>query len=83
MYDQHNVNATAKDNSGQNAGKGHTRSPTTEIKISNSAENRTQTDGFERQGSYRPRHGDGLNNLIRNINIILQSNSQSSDNYYN
>ena len=52
MFDQHNVRATA----GDNTDKGHTHSPTTEIKISDPAKNRTRvrTDGF-----YRPRHDDG------------------------
>ena len=42
MCDQHNVKASAGDNSGQHTDKGHTPNPRTEFKIPDSAWNRTR-----------------------------------------
>ena len=51
MCDQHNVRASAEDNTGQNAVKGHTPNPRTEIKIPDSTENRTRAAGLEGRDS--------------------------------
>ena len=42
MCGQHNVRATAEDNTGQNTDIGHAPNPRTEIKIYNPAGNRTR-----------------------------------------
>ena len=42
MCGQHNVRASAEDNTGQNTDKGHTPNPRTEIKIADPARNRTR-----------------------------------------
>ena len=47
MYGQHNVRATAGDNTGHNIDKGHTPSPKIEIIISDPAGNRTRAAGLE------------------------------------
>ena len=57
MCGQHNVRASAQENTGQNTDKGHTPNPRMEIKIPNHARNQTRVG---RQELYRPRHGDGL-----------------------
>ena len=57
MCGQHNVRASAGDNTEQNTDKAHTPNPRTEIKILDPAGNLTRVT--ERQGLYRPRHGDG------------------------
>ena len=59
MCGQHNVRASAEDNTGQNTDKGHTPNPRTGIKIPDPAGNRTSGRRIGRQGLYRPRHGDG------------------------
>ena len=47
MCSQHNVRATAGDNTGQNTDKGHTPSPRIEINIPDPAGNRTRAAGLE------------------------------------
>ena len=47
MCGQHNVRASAEDNTGQNTAKGHTSNPRTEIKIPDPAGNRTRAAGLE------------------------------------
>ena len=47
MFSQHNVRATARDNTGQNTNKGHTPRPRIEIKIPDFTGNRTLTGGME------------------------------------
>ena len=47
MCGQHNVRATAGDNTGQNPEKGHTPNPRTEIKIPDPAGNQTRAAGLE------------------------------------
>ena len=47
MCDQHNARATVKDNTGQNADKGHTPSPRIEIKIPHPGANRTRAVELE------------------------------------
>ena len=51
MSGQHNVRASAEDNTAQNTDKGHTPNPRTEIKIPDPAENRTRTAGLEGRDS--------------------------------
>ena len=51
MCGQHNVRASAGDNTGQNTDKGHTPYPRTEIKIPDSAGNRTQATRLEGRDS--------------------------------
>ena len=51
MYGQHNVRASAEDNTGQNTDKGHTPNPRTDIKILHPAGNRTRAAGFEGRDS--------------------------------
>ena len=51
MCDQHNVRASAEDNTGQNRDKGHTPNPRTEIKIPDPVGNRTRAAGLEGRGS--------------------------------
>ena len=48
---QHNVRASAGDNTGQNTGKGHTSNPRTEIKIPDPSGNRTWATGLEGRDS--------------------------------
>ena len=50
MCGQHNVRASAGDNTGQNTDKGYTPNPRTEIKIPDPAGNRTRT-GLEGRAS--------------------------------
>ena len=47
MCGQHNIRATAGDNTGQNTDKGHTPSPRIEIKFSNPTGNRILAAGLE------------------------------------
>ena len=47
MCGQHNARASVEDNTGQNRDKGHTPYPRTEIKIPDSAGNRTRVAGVE------------------------------------
>ena len=47
MCGEHNVKASAEDNTGQNIDKGHTPNPRTEIKIPDTAENRTRAAGLQ------------------------------------
>ena len=47
MCGQHNVRASAEDNTGQNTDKGHTPIPRTQIKIPDPAGNRTRATGLE------------------------------------
>ena len=51
MRGQHNVKASAGDNTGQNTSRGHTPNPRTEIKIPGSAGNRTRAAGLEGRDS--------------------------------
>ena len=51
MCGQHNVSASAEDNTGQNTDKGHTPKPRTEIKIPDPAGNRTLAAGLEGRNS--------------------------------
>ena len=51
MCGQHNVRASAGDNTGQNTDKGHTLNPRTEIKIPDPAGNRTRAAGLEGRDS--------------------------------
>ena len=51
MCGQHNVMATAADNTGLHTGKGHTPSPRIEIKIYDPAGNRTRAAGMEGRNS--------------------------------
>ena len=51
MCGQHNVRASAEDNTGQNTDKEHTPNPTTEIKIPDPAGNRTLAAGLEGRDS--------------------------------
>ena len=44
---QHNIRATARDNTGQNTNNGHTPSPRIEIKISDPIGNRTRVTELE------------------------------------
>ena len=66
MCGQNNVRASAENNTGQNIDKGHTPNPRTEIKIpdtagnrTRAAGNRTQAAGFGMQSLSGPRHDDG------------------------
>ena len=47
MCSQHNVRASAEDNTEQNTNKGHTPNPRKEVKIPDPAENRTRAAGLE------------------------------------
>ena len=58
MCGQHNVRSSAEDNTGQNTGKGHTPSPTTEIKIPDPPGIEPGPLGWK-AGTLRPRHADG------------------------
>ena len=51
MYGQHNVRASAEDNTGQNGNKGYTPNPMIEIKIPDPAGNRTRAAGLEGRDS--------------------------------
>ena len=51
MCDQHNVMASAENNTGQNTDKGHTPNPWTEIKIPDPAGNRTRAAEFNGRNS--------------------------------
>ena len=51
MCGQHNVRASAVDNTGQNTFKGHTPNPRREIKIPDPAVNRTRAAGLEGRDS--------------------------------
>ena len=51
MRGQHNVRASAGDNTGQNTDKGHTSNPRTEIKIPDPARNQTLAAGLEGRDS--------------------------------
>ena len=51
MCGQHNVRASAEDNTGQNSDEGHTPNPRTEIKIPDPDGNRTRTTGLEGRDS--------------------------------
>ena len=51
MFGQHNVRASAEDNTGQNTDKGHTPNPRKEIKIPDPAGNRTRAVGLEDRDS--------------------------------
>ena len=51
MCGQHNVRASAGDSIGQNANKGHTPNPRTEIKVPDPAVNRTRAAGLEGRDS--------------------------------
>ena len=51
MCGQHNVRASAEDNTGQNTDKGHTPNPRTEIKIPDPAGNQTRAAGMEGRDS--------------------------------
>ena len=51
MCGQHNVRASAKDNTGQNTDKGDTPNPRTEIKILDPAGNRIRAAGMEGRDS--------------------------------
>ena len=51
MCGQHNVRATAEDNTGQNTDKGYTPNPRAEIKIPDPAGNRTRAVGLEGRDS--------------------------------
>ena len=51
MCGQHNVRASAEDNTGQNTDKGHRPNPRTEIKIPDLAGNRTRAAGLESRDS--------------------------------
>ena len=47
MCSQHNVRASAEDNTGQNTDEGHTPNPRTEIKIPNPEGKRNRAAGVE------------------------------------
>ena len=47
MYGQHNVRASAEENTGLNTDKGHTLNSRAEIKIPDPAGNRTRAAGLE------------------------------------
>ena len=51
MYDQHNVRASAEDNTGQNTDKVDTPNPWTEINIPDPAGNRTRAAVLEGRDS--------------------------------
>ena len=51
MCGQHNVRASAEDNTGQYTDKGHTPNPRTEIKIPDPVGNRTRASGLEGRDS--------------------------------
>ena len=51
MCGQHNVRASAEDNTGRNTDKGHTPNPRTEIKTSDPAGNRTRAARLEGRDS--------------------------------
>ena len=51
MCGQHNVRASAVDNTGQNTDKGHTSNSRTDVKISDPAGNRTRAAGLEGRDS--------------------------------
>ena len=51
MCGQHNVRASAGDNTGHNTDKGHTPNPRIEIKIPDPAGNRTRDAGLEGRDS--------------------------------
>ena len=59
MCGLHNVRASAEDNTGPNTDKGDAPNPRTEIKIPDTAGNRTLAAGLDGKGLYRPRHGNG------------------------
>ena len=59
MSDQHNVRATARENTGRNTYKGHTASTRIEIKISDPVGNRTWAARLEgRERHYQPCYCD-------------------------
>ena len=51
MCGQHNIRASAEDNTGQNTDRGHTLNHRTEIKIPDPAGNRTRAAGLEGRDS--------------------------------
>ena len=57
MCGQHNIKASAVDNTGHNTDKGHTRNPRTENKIPDPAGNRTRAAGLK--GRHSADHADG------------------------
>ena len=59
VWSQHNVRATAKDNTGQNTDKWHTPSHRIEIKFFDPVGNRIRAAELECRGSNWPLHGDG------------------------
>ena len=58
MCGQHNVRASAEDNTGQNTDKGHTPNPGQKLKFLTRRESNPGRR-VGRQGLYRPRYGDG------------------------
>ena len=56
---------------GQNTDKGHTPNPRTEIKIPDPAGYRTRAAGLEGRDSYRPRHGDRLEQYTLLLGTIV------------
>ena len=82
MCGQHNVRASAEDNTGQNIDKGHTPNPRTEIKIPDPAGNRTRAAGLEgRDSTNHATATDGAKNLLReNTKITISSLLQCTNN---
>ena len=74
MCGQHNVRASAGDNTGQNTEKGHTPNPRTEIKIPDPAGNRTRA--AELEGGDSTDHATATD--FRDINFLINFNMQIS-----
>ena len=68
MCGQHNVSASVEDNTGQNTDKGHTPNPRTEIKIPDSAGNRTLAAGLE--GMDSTEHATATDRKLKNIFLV-------------
>ena len=71
MCGQHNVRASAEENTGQNTDKGHAHNPRTEIKIPDPAGNRTRAAGQEDRDSTDHATATDIY-FYTNLNIVEQ-----------
>ena len=71
MCGQHNVRASAEDNTGKNTGKGQTPNPRTEIKIPVPAGNRTRAAGLEGRDSTDHATTTDLNNFNLSFSCLF------------
>ena len=69
MCDQHNVRASAGDNTGQNTDEGHIPNPRIGIKIPDPAGNRTRAAGLEGRDSTD--HATATNNFFSLLFVYL------------